>query len=115
MQQETPNDMAGDQPAHNRIPRWLRRELILAAILIPAGLFLLPIAIFYTGQALLGAYSDQGHGIGHLYGDIFRDMGAGFLPAWLLVLSPWIGLQLIRLSALPLRRRKMPRENVDDL
>ena len=96
------------------LPRWLRRELLLAGILIPAGLVLIPVAIYFTGQALLGAYSEEGHGIGRLYGDILRDMGSGFLPAWLLILSPYLGIQLIRLAALPLRHRTPAPDGRDD-
>jgi len=85
-----------------------RRELILAGILIAAGALLLPIAIYFTGQVLLGPYSDEGHGLGRLYADIFGDLAAGFLPAWLLVLSPWLGVQLLRLALVPLRRKGEP-------
>lgn len=85
-------------------PGWLRRELILAGILIAVGALLLPLAIYFTGQALLGPYSDEGHGLGRLYSDIFGDLAGGFLPAWILVLSPWLGIQLLRLALIPLRR-----------
>ncbi len=81
----------------------LRRELILAGILVAVGALLLPLAIYFTGQALLGPYSDEGHGLRRLYGDIFGDLAAGFLPAWLLVLSPWLGIQCLRLALIPLR------------
>ena len=86
--------------------RWIRRELIIAGILVPVGCLLLPIAIYFTGQSLLGQYSDSGEGIGRLYGDIFRDFASGSLSAILLVLSPWLGLQALRLALLPLRRRR---------
>lgn len=91
-------------------PRWVRRELIIAGILIPIGVLLLPVAIYFTGQALLGQYSDQGEGIGKLYSDIFRDVGAGSVAAIVLVLSPWLGIQLLRLAWRPLRRKAVSRE-----
>ena len=89
---------------------WLRRELIIAGVFVFIGAVLLPIAIYLVGQTLLGTYSTEGYGIGRLYGDIFSDLAAGFPAAWLLVLSPWLGIQLLRLSLLPLRRRPA-REN----
>lgn len=91
--------------ARSALPRWLRRELIIAGILIPIGVLLLPAAIFFTGQALLGQYSEQGDGIGRLYSDILRDVGAGSVPAIVLVLSPWLGIQVLRLAWRPLRSR----------
>jgi hypothetical protein len=91
-------------PAHNT--HRVRRELILAGTLIAVGALLLPMAIYFTGQALLGPYSEGGHGLGRLYGDIYRDLAAGFLPAWLLVLSPWLGIVVLRIALIPLRRRR---------
>jgi hypothetical protein len=88
------------------LARWIRRELIIAGVLVPAGCLLLPLAIYFTGQALLGQYSDSGEGIGRLYGDIFRDVASGSPSAILLILSPWLGLQALRLALLPLRRRR---------
>lgn len=99
--------MSSDQPSNPRTrPPWIRRELILAGVLLPIGFFLLPVAIFLTGQALLGDYSQNGAGVGQLYADIFGDLTTGFLPAWALVLSPWLGVQLLRLAALPVTRKR---------
>lgn len=95
-----------DNSSTTRMPGWLRRELIIAGVFILMGAILLPIAIYLIGQSLLGTYSEQGHGIGHLYGDIFSDLRSGFPAAWILILSPWLAVQLLRLSILPLRRRK---------
>ncbi len=105
----------GDNREASRISRtWIRRELILAGVLLPIGFFLLPVAIFFTGQALLGDYSQDGAGIGRLYGDIFGDLATGFLPAWGLVLSPWLGVQLLRLAIIPVtRKRKAPPRKID--
>lgn len=105
----------GDNREESRISRpWIRRELILAGVLLPIGFFLLPVAIFFTGQALLGDYSQDGAGIGRLYSDIFGDLATGFLPAWVLVLSPWLGVQLLRLAVLPVTRKpKAPSPKID--
>jgi hypothetical protein len=112
-QEEATGAIRADGPdqgaTSQRMKRWLRRELLIAGILVPVGVFLLPIAIFFTGHALLGQYSDQGDGIGRLYADIFRDVGSGSPWAIALVLSPWLGLQLLRLAWIPLRRRSTAR------
>ncbi|MGD1976256.1 MAG: hypothetical protein PVI25_07110 [Gammaproteobacteria bacterium] len=101
--------MTSQQPSHPEVSRpWIRRELILAGVLLPIGFFVLPVAIYFTGQALLGDYSQEGAGVGQLYADIFGDLATGFLPAWVLVLSPWLGIQLLRLAALPVKRKRSP-------
>lgn len=84
--------------------RRLRREAILFAVMLAIGL-LLPVAIYFTGQLLLGDYSDDGAGVGHLYGDVFADLAAGSPFAWGLILGPWLGIQLVRLLWWPLSRR----------
>jgi hypothetical protein len=108
-QEDSPQAVRTDGPVQgvtpHRLTRWLRRELVIAGILIPVGVLLLPIAIYFTGHALLGQYSDQGDGIGRLYADIFRDVGSGSPWAIALVLSPWLGLQILRLAWHPLSRR----------
>lgn len=109
---------SGTPPGESsRTGRRIRRELILAGVLLPIGFLLLPVAIFLTGQSLLGDYSQDGAGIGRLYGDIFGDLAAGFLPAWILVLSPWLGVQLLRLAVLPLRRKRasVPAQRAPDV
>jgi len=95
----------GNEPTPSRAAAIVRRELILAGLLVPVGLFILPVAIYFTGQTLLGSYSEDGQGLTRLYGDIFSDLGRGFLPAWILVLSPWLGVQILRLVIWPLRRK----------
>jgi hypothetical protein len=85
--------------------RWLRREAIIFAVMMLVGL-LLPIAIFHTGTLLLGEYTATGEGVRHLYGDIFADLFAGSLFAWLLILGPWLGILMLRILWWPLSRRR---------
>lgn len=80
----------------------LRKELLIFGLMLFVGLVLLPMAIFETGQVLLGEYSDDGTGLGHLYGVLLKDLSKGRAAAWLLVLGPWLGVQLIRILWLPL-------------
>jgi hypothetical protein len=84
--------------------RRLRRELILFAVMLAVGL-LLPTAIYFTGQVLLGEYMETGEGVRHLYGDVFADLAAGSPFAWALILGPWLGIVLIRVLWWPLGRR----------
>ena len=86
-----PDAESQDNSSTTRMPGWLRRELIIAGVFVSMGAILLPIAIYL---------------IGRLYGDIFSDLSSGFPAAWMLILSPWLAVQLLRLSILPLRRRK---------
>ncbi len=84
----------------------LRKELIIFSVMVAIGLVALPIAIFKTGEILLGEYSGEGHGIGHLYGDILGGLSAGDWNAWLLVLGPWLGVMLLRTLWWPLARSR---------
>ncbi len=114
---ETRGDAPAEAPDAGKaptLPGWLRRELIIAGILIPVGVLLLPIAIYFTGQALLGEYSAEGDGIGRLYGDIFRDVRSGSPLAVILVLSPWLGLQILRIAWRPLRRKRPDQEPIPE-
>jgi len=90
------------------LPRRLRFELIFNGVLILIGLLLVPAAVFYTGQELLGEYATDGRGLLHLYASVLKDMGRGEPAAWALCLSPVLGITLLRLLWLPLRRRPGP-------
>lgn len=70
------------------------RELLLFVFLLLAGLSLLPLAIFFVGDLIFGEYG--GDGFGHFLESIFKRLGNGDRFAWLLVLSPYIVLQLLR-------------------
>jgi hypothetical protein len=97
-----------------RLPHRLRFELIFNAVLLAIGLLLVPAAVFFTGQALLGEYSSDGNGMLSLYASIIQDMGQGRAAAWLLVLSPMLGITLLRVLWLPLRRRRTGDEPAEE-
>lgn len=84
------------------------RELLLALGLIAFGLIALPAMVYFVGQRVVGEYSD---GIGGLYAAIGDALVAGNVFAWILVLSPYLGVLSIRLF-LSLRQR---RQNVNQL
>jgi hypothetical protein len=72
-----------------------RRELVLAAALIGFGLLVLPFAIYVVGRQLLGEYGADS-GAMALAESIWLDLLALRSPAWLLVLSPYVIVQVVR-------------------
>lgn len=96
---------------------WLKREGLLFAVFGGFGLLGLPALVFMVGQVLLGEYR-PGAGMGTFYADLYGHLGALSPWAWLLVLGPWLAVQLLRLLWLPLRpllrRREVPREDRRD-
>jgi hypothetical protein len=96
---------SSDSPAPGSAARRLRFELILAGVLLAIGFGLMPLAVFLVGQQILG---DYGGGLGTFYGDLYAALGRGERGAWILLTSPLIGIELLRLLVLPLRRRRGP-------
>ena len=78
------------------------KETLLALALLAFGLFCLPALIFLVGQQLVGEYEN---GLLGLYEAIADALIAGNGFAWTLIFSPYITVQLIRLS-LWLRRQR---------
>ncbi|MDJ0794012.1 MAG: hypothetical protein QNI98_07185 [Woeseiaceae bacterium] len=87
--------MSKTQSAFRRI---LTKELALLAILLFFGLVLLPIAIWFVGKAVFGAYG--GAGYMDFFGTLSGKIRSGDFVAWFLVLSPYLVWQIIRLTAL---------------
>ncbi len=79
------------------LTRTLRKELILASSLIGGGLLLLPLAVFWVGQRIVGEYESEA-GLWGLLVNIWSDFFSLELGAWLLVLSPYLTIQLLRLA-----------------
>lgn len=75
----------------------LRKEAALFAGLLFLGLVLLPVVIWFVGKAVFGAYG--GAGYAEFYGTLSGKIRSGNLVAWFLVLSPWLALQVVRLTA----------------
>jgi hypothetical protein len=74
----------------------LKNELVLAAALLFAGLLLLPLAIYWVGQFVIGAY--EGDGAEGLLGGIWSELGQGNITAWILVLCPYVVIQTLRFA-----------------
>ena len=71
----------------------LAREALLALGLIAFGLIALPALIYVVGLRVVGAYSD---GMSGLYAAIGDALAGGNFFAWLLILSPYLCILLIR-------------------
>ena len=74
------------------------RELCLFLCLLFAGLVLLPIGVYLVGDQVFGSYG--GHGFSGFFGTISSKIRDADRVAWFLVLSPYLGWQTIRLTAL---------------
>ena len=72
-----------------------RREVTIAAALLAFGLLALPFAVYIVGQQVLGEYGD-GLGALALAENIWVDLLSFRLAAWVLVLSPYLTIQLAR-------------------
>lgn len=79
-------------------------ELALALSCIFAGLVLLPLAIYFTGQSVFGEYGGAG------FADFFRrlsgDIREGRPVVWFLVLSPYLILMLLRFTIWAFQRSR---------
>ncbi len=71
-------------------------EMALALSFIFAGLVLLPLAIYFTGQSVFGEYG--GAGFSDFYGRLSGEIRDGRAVVWFLVLSPYVILMLLRLT-----------------
>lgn len=74
-----------------------RRELVMAAAGFGVGLFVLPLAIYAVGKQIFGDYSPDG-GVMTLAEHIWSDLLVFEPSAWILVLSPYLVLQLGRVA-----------------
>ena len=69
------------------------REIFLAVVLVAFGLIGLPPLILLVGQVLIGDYAQ---GLPGFYEALAGALAGGHVFAWLLVLSPYLTVQLIR-------------------
>ncbi|MCH8307744.1 MAG: hypothetical protein IH930_06340 [Proteobacteria bacterium] len=77
-------------------------ETALALSFIFAGLVLLPLAIYFTGQSVFGEYG--GAGFSDFYGRLSSEIRDGRSAVWFLVLTPYLILMLLRLTIWAFRR-----------
>jgi hypothetical protein len=74
-----------------------RRELVIAGLAFGAGIFALPFAIYWVGRQVFGEYGRGGGNVIDLAEGIWTALLNLAPAAWLLVLSPYVLLQLLRL------------------
>lgn len=72
-----------------------RKELVTAVLLLVFGVAILPALIYLVGTLVVGPYED-GSGISGLYGKLFQALIEPQAAAWLLILSPYVVVVLLR-------------------
>lgn len=88
----------------------LRKELLIFAVLLFAGGLILPICIYVVGQNVIGEYSPDAGAAGLIIA-IWSDLARFRISAWLLVLSPWAVIALVRLAVRIWRHTAQPAES----
>lgn len=83
------------------LKKTLRKEVALLTGLLFFGLVIMPVAIYWLGQGVFGAYGGQGYG--DFFGTLSGKIRSGDAVAWFLVLSPYLIWQCLRLTALAWR------------
>jgi hypothetical protein len=73
-----------------------KRELVIAAVLLGFGLLALPFAIYWVGSQMIGEYSPDASPF-TLAEQIWTNLLQLEPFAWVLVVSPYLVLQLVRL------------------
>lgn len=76
--------------------------------LLAVGIVLIPIAIYLIGGVVFGDYGDQS------FGKFFSALGSKLLAAdkasWFLVLSPYLGISVLRLMVWGWKKSAQPRQ-----
>ncbi|HEY7673085.1 MAG TPA: hypothetical protein VIC71_12785 [Gammaproteobacteria bacterium] len=80
-----------------------KNELILFGGLLGFGLILLPFVVYFVGVEIVGPYAGEGGALG-LLASIVAAGASGNWAAWILVLSPYLIVQLTRFALRALRR-----------
>jgi hypothetical protein len=73
------------------------KELLIFGFLFFVGLVVLPVCIYIVGVNVIGEYSPEA-GMSGLLLAIWGDVARLRISAWILVLSPWVVIQLVRLA-----------------
>ncbi len=82
----------------------LRKELLVAAALLSFGLTALPVLVYWVGMRVVGEYNPES-GLSDFVWHIWSDLAAGSVLAWILIVSPYLIIQLLRLALIFWRRR----------
>jgi hypothetical protein len=82
------------------------KEIALLSGFLFFGLVILPMLIYYVGNAVFGAYG--GFGYGDFFGTLSQKVRSGDSVAWFLIFSPYLGWQCLRLTAFAWRLAGKP-------
>ena len=74
-----------------------RKELLIAIVMLGFGLVPLPTLVYWVGTHVVGEYEAEG-GLSALIGHVWGDLANGAPLAWVLVVSPYLIIQLLRLA-----------------
>lgn len=66
------------------------------------GFVIMPIAVYFIGQKLLGEFG--GYGYSDFFGTLSARVRNGDAVAWFFVLSPYLGWQMLRLTLFAWRK-----------
>ena len=91
---------------NSSISKIVKRELALFLSLLLFGLVLLPVAVFFVGDQVFGDYGPAG--FTGFFNALSGKIRSGDGVAWFLVISPYLGWQTVRLTALMWRRLGSP-------
>ncbi len=80
----------------NTLKQIALREAALLLGLLFFGFVLVPVAIFFVGQSVLGQFG--GYGYADFFGTLSAKIRSGDLVAWFFVLSPYLVWQTLRLT-----------------
>jgi hypothetical protein len=78
------------------------KEVALLTGFLFFGLVVMPVVIYFVGQTVFGTYG--GLGYGDFFGTLSTKVRNGDYVAWFLVLSPYLGWQILRLLAFAWRQ-----------
>lgn len=78
------------------------RELILFVSMALAGIVLVPLAVFFVGELVFGEYG--GDSFGQFFESLLGKLASADRFAWLLVVAPYLVLQLLRGMRIAWRR-----------
>ena len=80
----------------NTLKQFVVKESALLLGLLFLGFIIMPIAIYWVGQDVLGEFG--GHGYADFFGSLSAKIRSGDLVAWFFVLSPYLAWQTLRLT-----------------
>lgn len=75
-------------------------ELLLFAALLFFGFIIMPILIYLVGGQVFGEFDG---GYGQFFGQLARRIVNANPVAWFLILSPWLGIQVLRATWFAMR------------